>query len=140
MTQQDSSSRSGVSGVSHQELIVRIDAAIDRIVNGSACMRIPAEPEDPDLVLADCKRVLKGLATQSEATAGQWQPIATAPLDKTSVFLARFTDTYIKVGAGRYMPMDGWQGWYGPADYHLPTHWMPLPPEPTPATKDGEKA
>jgi hypothetical protein len=39
-------------------LLPRIDAAIQRIVNGQGCMRIPADPEDPDLVLADCKRLL----------------------------------------------------------------------------------
>lgn len=33
----------------------RISSAISRITSGYACMRIPAEETDPDLVLADCK-------------------------------------------------------------------------------------
>lgn len=40
-------------------ILPRIDAAIKRITDGQACMRIPAEVEDPDLVLADCKRLLR---------------------------------------------------------------------------------
>jgi hypothetical protein len=39
------------------ELIPRIDAAIRRIVAGDASMRVPAESTDPDLVLADCRRL-----------------------------------------------------------------------------------
>jgi hypothetical protein len=39
-------------------LLPRIDAAIERITSGRAPMRIPAENTDPDLVLADCKRLL----------------------------------------------------------------------------------
>jgi len=34
-------------------LVVRIESAIQRIHEGHACMRIPADPNDPDLVLAD---------------------------------------------------------------------------------------
>lgn len=39
-------------------LLERIDAAIQRITSGCGNMRIPADITDPDLVLADCKRVL----------------------------------------------------------------------------------
>lgn len=52
------------------ELLPRIDAAIRRITVGEAFMRIPAEPTDPDLVLADCRRLL--------ATAG-----VSGPQDQT---------------------------------------------------------
>lgn len=45
-----------------QALVERIDAAIQRIVNGQGCMRIPAEPTDPDLVLADCKKFMLAAA------------------------------------------------------------------------------
>lgn len=57
-----------------------------------------------------------------------WQPIETAPRDKTTVALLRLNDdgsfTY---GHGYYMPMDGWRCWAHHA-YKPPTHWMPLPP------------
>jgi hypothetical protein len=36
----------------------RIDAAIKRITSGAGAMRIPADPTDPDLVLAECKAAL----------------------------------------------------------------------------------
>ncbi|MFM0163922.1 hypothetical protein PQR39_26345 [Paraburkholderia sediminicola] len=39
-------------------LVERIDAAIERITSGNAVMRVPADETDPDLVLAECRRVL----------------------------------------------------------------------------------
>lgn len=36
----------------------RIDAAIKRITDGHGAMRVPADENDPDLVLADCKALL----------------------------------------------------------------------------------
>ncbi len=68
----------------------RIGAAIDRVTNGQGCMRIPADPTDPDIVLGDCResiaalsaRVAKLEAEQSEArnrvarleaALGKWQ-------------------------------------------------------------------
>lgn len=52
-------------------LLPRIDAAIQRIVNGQGCMRIPADLEDPDLVLADCKRLLKHVSGVLASDGGQ---------------------------------------------------------------------
>jgi hypothetical protein len=40
-------------------LVQRIDAAIQRITSGNGAMRVPAENSDPDLVLADCKKLLQ---------------------------------------------------------------------------------
>lgn len=42
----------------------RINAAIERIASGRAPMRVPADMNDPDLVLADCLAHLDGLATR----------------------------------------------------------------------------
>lgn len=39
----------------------RIEAAIDRITDGRAPMRIPADPTDADLVLAACREELTSL-------------------------------------------------------------------------------
>lgn len=45
------------------DLRERIDAAIKRITDGHGSMRVPADPNDPDLVLADCKAMLEHLKT-----------------------------------------------------------------------------
>jgi DNA-binding response OmpR family regulator len=45
-------------------LIQRIDAAIRRITSGNAAMRVPAEDTGPDLVLADCKKLLLAYGVQ----------------------------------------------------------------------------
>jgi hypothetical protein len=58
-------------------LLPRIDAAIQRIVNGQGCMRIPAELTDPDLVLADCKRLLSHVCGVSELDAQTKPPAGT---------------------------------------------------------------
>ena len=63
-----------------KDLNERIDAAILRISNGEGCMRIPAEPTDPDLVLADCKSALAHLSTA--ALPAVQQPITVPrPID-----------------------------------------------------------
>jgi hypothetical protein len=59
-----------------------------------------------------------------------WQPIETAPLDKTMVALIHVDGGYVRYGVGWYMPLAGWQGWYHEAHHKAPTHWMPLPRPP----------
>lgn len=44
-----------------EELPARIEAAITTVCSGMAAMRIPANPRDVDLVLADCARALADL-------------------------------------------------------------------------------
>lgn len=61
----------------------RIAAAIDRIVSGHGCMRIPADPTDPDVVLVDCHEEIKRLRSLSAARAastGAWLGEALAAL------------------------------------------------------------
>jgi hypothetical protein len=41
-------------------IINRIEAALQRIENGHGIRRIPADPTDPDLVLAECKAFFEG--------------------------------------------------------------------------------
>lgn len=69
-----------------------------------------------------------------------WQPIETAPRDKTMVALLRSVGTYRRYGVGWYMPLTGWQAWEG---YDPPTHWWPLPKPPQTTTdgaaREGEK-
>lgn len=43
------------------KLSQRIDAAITRITNGRAAMRIPADETDPDIVLVDAKSEIERL-------------------------------------------------------------------------------
>lgn len=64
MTQNTNTPASGWSDkpIALPELLSRIDSAIKRITSGSCSMRVPAESDDPDLVLADCKTLLKALA------------------------------------------------------------------------------
>jgi hypothetical protein len=45
----------------------RINAALVRVAHGHAPMRIPADPTDVDLVLADCEKELDALAAQLAA-------------------------------------------------------------------------
>lgn len=48
-------------------LLKRIDAAITRITSGSAPMRIPADQNDPDIVLVDCANYIRSLLLQPQA-------------------------------------------------------------------------
>jgi hypothetical protein len=50
-------------------LIARIDKAIYRVTHGMGLMRVPADPTDPDLVLADCKAALL-----AQAQPAVWVP------------------------------------------------------------------
>ena len=45
----------------------RIDAAIARIASGHSPMRIPADPTDPDLVLAECQTRLAEVERERDA-------------------------------------------------------------------------
>lgn len=79
-------------------------------------------------------RAMLSAAPSSPAERG-WQPIETAPYDKTMVALLFVDGTgYARYGVGWYMPLTGWQGWNGDKS---PTHWMPLPAAPVTITEDG---
>lgn len=66
----------------------------------------------------------------------EWQPIETAPKDKTSVLLIGryptssrgWSDIYMCWRAQKENGFEGWLRW--PHSFH-PTHWMPLPANPT---------
>lgn len=60
----------------------------------------------------------------------QWQPIETAPRDKTRIALLRVDGNSRRYGTGWYMPLTGWQGWYSDNYHEPPTHWFPLPEPP----------
>lgn len=59
-----------------EDLIRRIDAAIERITSGRCTMRVPADPTDPDLVLADAGNWIQrhALAHQPAAEHQRQQP------------------------------------------------------------------
>lgn len=59
----------------------------------------------------------------------EWQPINSAPLDKTTIALLR-VDAHgvIRHGIGWYMPLNGWFcSWYREGCYDPPTYWCLLP-------------
>ena len=64
------------------------------------------------------------------STEGGWKPIASAPRNKTMLALLYVKGGHSRYGVGWWMPLDGWQGWYGPTFHEEPTHWMPLPEPP----------
>lgn len=67
-----------------------------------------------------------------QARDGLWQPIETAPRDKTHVALLRLNgDGSWTYGHGYYMPLEGWRCWKHYA-HKPPTHWVPLPEPPEP--------
>lgn len=55
------------------ELIERIDAALKRLTDGHAPMRIPAARTDVDLVLADAKREIERLIKERDEWAEKWR-------------------------------------------------------------------
>ena len=60
-----------------------------------------------------------------------WQPISTAPLNKTMLALIHVGDNgFVRYGVGWYMPLEGWMGWYGEDAMLPPTHWFALPSPP----------
>ena len=69
---------------------------------------------------------------EAKHATGEWQPMETAPRDKTMVALIHVNGGFCRYGVGWYMPLQGWQGWHtGAADGYLsPTHWAPLPEAP----------
>jgi hypothetical protein len=67
------------------------------------------------------------------ALASQWQPIETAPKDGT-VILASLPGSDVPHSVRWHNMKRGWclswDGWKL-GEYSQPTHWQPLPPEPT---------
>lgn len=60
-----------------------------------------------------------------------WQPIETAPKDRTEILLYRDGVVYHGWWGKQSSGRNGWiheRGWFPTAS--LPTHWMPLPPPP----------
>jgi hypothetical protein len=57
--------------MSERDIAERIDAAIERITSGNAAMRVPAEDDDPDLVLAEARMeitLLRGQLANARGT------------------------------------------------------------------------
>ena len=78
-----------------------------------------------------CIRTLLHTAdTRADDVVGElreWQPIETAPRNKTHVALLRLNEDGSRTyGHGYYMPLEGWRCWKHYA-HRPPTHWTPLP-------------
>ena len=78
---------------------------------------------------------LRSLADQLDA-ATKWRPIETAPRDG-----ARVLGLWISAPGGRnrcevtaYIDVLGWTSDDGDCEWESPTHWLPLPPPPEPAS------
>ena len=52
------------------DMLERIDAAIQRITSGQGCMRVPPDKTDPDLVLADIRKLIKSSQPASKPWVG----------------------------------------------------------------------
>ena len=65
------------------ELAQRCDASITRITSGLAPMRVPVDETDPDVVLAECQKVIASLAVAEQA-AGVTVEELTEWLDKAT--------------------------------------------------------
>jgi len=86
-----------------------------------------------DELIAEVERLRAQLL--AGATPEGWQPIETAPKDGTEVLLLGrwFSQARIVNGlwnSGDAMHMPHWMG-----GIHQPTHWMPLPAPPAPASE-----
>jgi hypothetical protein len=80
----------------------------------------------------------------------EWQPISTAPRDGTHVLIANDTPGSVHPREGYYVPVEqrydnepkheGWWRLAGSCEERVhgrtPSHWMPLPPPPTPPQGD----
>lgn len=89
-------------------------------------------PNLPDLEAGEIDGRLPDPAPEQAHTQG-WQPISSAPLNKTTVALLHASQSGTRhYGVGWYMPMDCWRGWDYERNgkYMAPTHWYPLPEPP----------
>lgn len=96
----------------------RIKQALDRIRNGQAPMRIPADETDPDWVLADCLTIFRARS----ATLPRWIPVTERlPEDGTLVCVSdesgQLSYDYREKGAWMRVGEDCGE----------PVEWMPLP-------------
>ena len=109
-------------------------------------------------VISDVPEILGTLEYIRADLAPQWQDIATAPKDGTSIFIYRkdwdcapvaqwmdYPSNPVLDASGDYSWMQGWghdtmffcvgeeDYWLGWDGDPMPTHWMPLPTSPEPA-------
>lgn len=102
------------------------DTQWSNIVNANNCWRDYSKED----AVHEAVKMTEDAIAKNQAKASEWQPIETAPRDKTTVVLLRCNDDgSVTYGHGFYMPLDGWFGWTQCA-YKQPTHWMPLPAAP----------
>jgi hypothetical protein len=65
------------------DIVGRIDLAIERVTSGQGQMRIPADPTDPDLVLLAAKDEINSLRAkvkELEAEVSKWKALSDAQL------------------------------------------------------------
>lgn len=86
-----------------------------------------ATDDDPGTALSKLHKIQHRAATAALEQAVQWQPIETAPKDKTVVLVALIKDGKVwRVSEASFNGL----GWYdkGGKACHWRTHWIPLPP------------
>jgi hypothetical protein len=93
--------------------------------------------------------IARGIMAERERCASKWLPIESAPKDRTAIIVAvpdkdrasfHVGEAYFDPETGEYKYGDWWWAGIDWSDYHtgpisevnfhLPTHWMPLPPPP----------
>ena len=119
------------------EILNAISASIDAALAGDGFDGGDFDGMDPEHFEQASSWVEQAVANRSDAN---WQPIETAPTDGTWVFVYWPTMPITLYPMVAFNCGDEY-GWDTPADYGqvFPTHWMPLPPAPTPQDGDNEQ-
>ena len=88
--------------------------------------------------------IARAIMAERERCVGKWLPIESAPKDRTAIIVAvpDKDRASFHVGEAYFDPETGDWWWAGidwsdyhtgpisEVNFHLPTHWMPLPPPP----------
>jgi len=108
-------------------------AELDRLSDDfEAGYRDDATDDDCDFAAVKVIAEARALCSQG-ATPEGWQPIATAPKDGTPFIGCNIHgEIYVMLFSAR---LGDWAEWVHEVDPCTPTHWMPLPAPPAPASE-----
>jgi DNA-binding transcriptional regulator/RsmH inhibitor MraZ len=86
-----------------------------------------------DLMTKNTAEEINDFLDSEAATQDFWRSIETAPKDGTRILLSGgYTNGFVFIGSWKKIRRrEGWQDDYGRSITGLPTHWMPLPDNPS---------